>query len=276
MKKIRLKSGTDVLIKGKDYRGFPAGIRFRRAPQDGWYWHPSPEGPLIPITTKIVRYYRVFGFLYLRQKRSFLAVWEHIGSMAFMGLTGVIVEGSGHPPYHGRVLELWSALKPHFETTNEEVKWCRPTHTVEWRYPRRDGFTRFAPHADPTRHSLDVTIMIDYPSVGKLTKDFSFPNAMSLLETSFQVHAQGYPKEKYPFAKLISILGWPHLNSAVWPHRQSPAETLELFIRHRLVDLLGALSLCGQDRLLAGKVISICSGHLADLNALRQATFVPC
>lgn len=277
MKKLRLKAGTRVPVFGKDYRGFETEVWFTETPRDGWYWRPFEQGPLLPIEIGLARYYKVFGFIYLRHGFNSLAVWEHIAAMMYSGLTGVIVEGSPHPPYHGRVSELWDALCPNIIDTGDEVAWCRPVQRTEWRYPeQRAGFTRIEPHADPQNHSLDITIKIDYPGIGAVTKDFSFPAAWPVLQEAFRVHAQGYSRRKWWAACFLSMFGWPHINSICWPHEQSKEETTDLFLRHRLVDLLGGVSLASHDRLIAGRITSVCSGHLADLEVLRLTKFESC
>ena len=274
MKKKRLRQGVSIPVFGQDYRGLQSEVWFTETPQEGWYWRPYKYGPILPINISLARYY-VFGFIYLRHWRSSLAVWEHIAALMYTGLTGVIVEGSSHPPYHGRVRELWDTVRPHLIETGEEVEWCRPVREVEWRYPKRNGFTRIVPHDDKIKRTLDVTIHIDYPGIGSVTKDFSFPSEWSTLEDAFSVYAQGFPRWKRPVALLLSEFGWPHACSLTWPHEQSREETTDLFLRHRLVDLLGGLSLASHNRLLAGRVISVRSGHLADLNALSMTGFTP-
>jgi len=276
MKKFRLKPGTKVSVHGRDYRGFATEIQFSETSREGWYWRPFPEGPLLPIEASLARYYKVFGFIYLRYGYSSFAVWEHIAAMFYTGLTGVIVEGSPHPPSFGRPLEYWEALKPYLIESKEEVQWCRPLRPVEWSYPgSRRGYTRIEPNAKPFNLSLHVDIEIDYPRIGRLRKEFFFPSTLPLFVDAFNVHAQGYPNWKWRAAQLLSQFGWPHINAFVWPHEQTTTKTADLWWKHRLTDLMGGISLAAHNRLLAGKITSVCSGHLADLEVLRLADFIP-
>ncbi|OHA21017.1 MAG: hypothetical protein A2849_01770 [Candidatus Taylorbacteria bacterium RIFCSPHIGHO2_01_FULL_51_15] len=277
---LRLAQGTEVKVVGKDYRGLRAEIRFSATERDGWFWRPFPRGPLLPIEIGLARYYPPFGFIYLRHGWYSLAVYEHVGAPVFTGLTGIIVEGTAHPPYHGRALELWEALNREALEHGGDARWCRPVEAVEWRYPNegrgRERYTRFEPHTDIDNHSLDVEILSDYPGIGALTKHFSFPADSAVLNRSFRVHAQGFPKWKRPVARIASYLGWPHFNCVTWPSDYSGEEAIERFVLHRLTDVLGAFSLVSHNRLPAGRITSIRSGHLGDLEVLRRARFAPC
>ncbi len=277
MKRKFLKEGTDVSVHGKSYRGFPSEVRFSASSRTGWFWQPRGECSALPVAVSLARYYRPFGFLYLRHGFGrALPVWEHIGVLAFTGLTGVVVRSSWHPPHFGRVSEFWEALKPHLVETAADATWCRPERRVSWRYPNRDGYTEFAPHPDPCERSLIVRIVSDYRGIGKLEREFVFPRDVELLLEAFTIYSPAYPATwKWPIAKLAARLGWPHLHKMVWPHLQSNEATIVLYFYHRLVDLLGAFSLASHTHLPSGILTSVRAGLEADLRVLQMARCFP-
>lgn len=278
MKRTFLREGTVVPIRGQSYRGFPSEIRFSEHSRVGWFWKPGKNYPPLPIDVTLARYYKPFGFLYLRHGFGHaLPVWEHAGVLAFTGLTGVVVESSWHPPHFGRVFEFWDALKPHIVETKDDVGWCRPEKKVLWRYPNRDGYVEFTPHEDSCERSLVVRICSDYRGIGRLEREFVFPRDTEALLHAFSIHSPAYPKWplKWPLANAASFFGWPHLHRMVWPHLQPPEQTIELYLLHRLADALGALSLVSHTHLPSGIYTSVRAGLEADLNVVRLARFSP-
>ena len=277
MKRKYLKEKAVVTVRGRTYRGFPSEFRFIDSSKVGWFWRPLRSSSEIAVEANLARYYKPWGFLYLRHSfgRS-LPVWEHIGALAFTGLTGVVVESSWHPPHFGRVFELWDALAPHIVESEQDVSWCRPERAVTWRYPNRDGFVRFEPHHDPCERSLIIRIVSDYRGIGTLEKEFLFPRDVLVLQDAFSIYSPAYPATwRWPIARLAAYLGWPHLHKMVWPHSQPKEKTIELYLRHRLVDLVGAFSLSSHRHLPSGILTSVRAGLEADLNVLTLARYSP-
>ena len=274
MKKLIMNNGAIVPVTGQCYRGLPSELRFIDSPRCGIYWRPPGESQPLKVDVSIAKYYERFGFLYLRHGRRALPVWEHIGALAWTGLSGVIVESTWHPPHFGRVKEFWEALRPNLVASTEDVSWCRPERTVVWRYPKRDGFTQLDPHLDVREKSLKVRLVSDYKGCGGLEGEFSFPADIDVLLRAFDAYSPAYPpKWKWRIATAASWLGWPHRHRMTWPHKQPDAATIELFLLHRLADLVGAFSLASHRHLPSGVLTSYCSGFEADIEVLRLARF---
>lgn len=275
MKASYLIPGSEVCVQGRCYRGLPSEVRFIDSPRSGWFWRPRNVSRALPVDAGCARYYKPFGFLYLRHGfgRS-LPVWEHIGVLAWTGLTGVIVESTWHPPHFGRVSEFWQALRPRLAESSRDMAWCRPEKAVIWRYPARRGYTEFMPHADPKERRLIVRIRAEYKGIGSLEREFEFPRDVETLISAFDIHSPAYPSTwKWRFGRVATRCGWPHLYRMVWPHHQSNEITLGHFVHHRLVDLLGACSLASHRYLPSGILISHCAGLEADLQVISRAKF---
>lgn len=120
-----------------------------------------------------------------------------------------------------------------------------------------------------------MLVIINYPGLGTKSESFSFPND-DLLEMLCGVPNQGWPKWFYYISRIASVFGWPHHNTVAWVQELGKEETLRLFLLHRVVDLLGALSLLCRDGLLSARVVSQCSGHEADLQTILQADKLIC
>jgi hypothetical protein len=198
-------------------------------------------------------------------------VYEHTGALRFTGLGNVLVSSSKWPPCFGRTIEQWQALKPACRETSRDLSWYTPKRSFSWVYPRKRngsvGFTEIHPSAEP---KLSLEITCTYPGVGELVQDFTFPN-LKLLEEIFAVHTQGWPRKLYWPARVGALLGIPLYRTSNWPQEHASEDLIRLYIYHRALDLLGALSLLCLDGMFAGRVVSHCSGHEADLHVVKAA-----
>lgn len=279
MNPIRLKPNANVCVKGKDFWGREAKIVFSSYPKEinNWYWRfDGGRGNVsLPITPDIVscckRRTRLFNFCPRRN----LEIWEHLGVLRWFGLCGLIISSSPWPPYFGRPLEFWLAIKQECQEDNSgEIRWHTLKQTVGGRYNDENRFTIIKP-LSPNEQKLKVTIIIDYPGIGPYEMNFSLPNNQ-LLEEICSSYSPGWPPPLYYLSKASSFFGWPHHNHTFWPGGHYREEALKNFAYHRAADLLGALSLlCHGKSLLAAQVISWCSGHLADLEAVKKAQVLP-
>lgn len=269
MHPIRLKS--KVTIEGPNLWGFKSKFIFCPLPPDyGWMWR-SNRSFLVSINPGIVDTKARRTRLYFEGKK--LQIFEHIGTLRWFRLCGVSITSSSWPPYYGRSLEFWQAIKPFCEEdTSKEINWYTLRKSVRWTYPKlRNNQTAFTEIRPNTKKELKIEIMCSYPGLGVWTNYFSFPNN-ERLEELCAVYSQGWPPYLYYLLKIPSFFGWPHHKIATWVQEHGKGLIiLEQFINHRAADLLGSLSLLCRDGLLSANVTSVCSGHKADIMAIFQA-----
>ena len=268
MHPIRLK--TSVTIQGPNLWGLNGKITFHPSgSRDGWIWwvRNSFNTSISPaIIDKKARRTR----LYCQGKK--LQIFEHIGALRFFGLCRVYIESTTWPPYHGRSIELWQAIRKHCkEDTSEEINWYALRKPVRWTYPKpRNSKIAFTEIRPSTKKQLRLKIMCSYPGLQSCQLEFSFPNR-DVLEELCRVHSPGWPPILYHLLKVPSLFGWPHYKKIFWPQDYSKTEASIKLVHHRALDLLGALSLLCRDGLLSADVTSICSGHEADINTIIEA-----
>ncbi len=153
--------------------------------------------------------------------------------------------------------------------TQDQIKWCTTKGFINANYKNSETrrYTTFLPLKKGLQPSLRFTIHCNYPGLGE--KEFCYEVSEDLLRAS-SVYPQGWPAQLFYFAKIASFFGWPHAKHITWP-QEHKKKTLELFCMHRLIDLLGILSLMHPNRLPAGYVFSYCSGHWADSELVKIA-----
>ncbi|TAK58152.1 hypothetical protein EPO17_00255 [Patescibacteria group bacterium] len=203
-----------------------------------------------------------------------LEVFEHILPLWFTGLTGVTISCTGAwPPYDGSVMPLWREVYPQcVPDTTRRLPRYTVSQAVFFGYNKpRNGqraYTQILPSRDGM---LTLKVSIDYRGLGKIERTIVLPDG-GALEKIFAARPQGWPKSAYPLARLASLVGLPHRRNMCWPQDMRSVEaTLNEFVLHRVLDLLGGLApLCG-DGLFVGEVTSHCSGHLADWHVVKKA-----
>lgn len=263
---IRLKSRVD--INGPDFWGFESKISFCPTLRHGWRWgldviYPVIGPEIIDSATRRLR-------LSFRDKK--LEIYEHIGILRWFGLCQVLINSSSWYPYYGRSLEIWQKIKPFCEEDAfKKINWYTIKEPVRWEYPGlRNGQKAFTEIFPSNKPKLEVRTIVSYPGLDTHALQFSLPNT-GFLEKICSVHNQGWPKYLYYLSKGASFFGWPHHRTAVWVQELGEKEALNQFALHRAADLLGGLSLLCKDGLFAGRVISQCSGHQADMQAILKA-----
>ncbi|MBZ9577595.1 UDP-3-O-acyl-N-acetylglucosamine deacetylase [Patescibacteria group bacterium] len=270
MNPIRLTK--EVTIKGPNLWGLKAKLTFSPLnSRYGWVWQ-SNRLFFISINPSIVDDKAWGTRLYFQGKK--LQIFEHIGVLHWFGLCGLSIRSSSWPPYYGRSLEFWQAIKPYCEEdTSKEINWYTLRKPVRWTYPKprnnQIAFTEIRPN---TKKELKIEVTCNYSGMGAWTEYFSFPDDKEL-EQLCAVYNQGWPPILYYLLKVPPFFGWPHHKTAIWvQERGKGLTTLRQFIKHRAADLLGTLSLlCRNDGLLSANVTSVCSGHKADIEAVLQA-----
>lgn len=259
MKRLILKKR--VTVEGRNIFGLRAFIEFSPTHKPGWHWQSKPEGEPLPISAELAR--NKFRRLVLADGYKQLGVWEHIGSLRFTGLDGIVIKASANPPYFGRPLEFWQELKP----------WCEPDgNYLPWRKVAAHRFKR-----NGSRHmqmypmrqgkdGLEIDIIIDYPGLGK--KDFHFRLPEDDLEPIFEAYTIAFPTWLRWLANL-----WPHRGKINWPKNMPVDDLLTRTAEHRLGDLLGDLSLSVHTGLPSGCIHSRCAGHKLDLDLVKSLRF---
>ena len=259
-----------VHIAGHDYFGRTASITFMPIDAPGWYWK-MPDGSAIEIEPSMLRHNS--RRLTLVHDNTKMEIFEHVGALRFMGLSGVLIESSPWPPYFGRTHELWQALKPQCKETDEPIRWVTPRAHTFWSYPQthRNLKCRFTEMWPNKTKRLKITIEIDYADLVKDEKVYDIPNK-ELLEQILQAHSQGWPSWLHGPSTLLEWFPFrPRHECITWPQEHPQKKTLRLFAEHRLLDLLGALSvLLPADTMLSGNIRSVCSGHEADYHVVEQ------
>ncbi|MES2087691.1 MAG: hypothetical protein V4467_01715 [Patescibacteria group bacterium] len=273
MKKLRLKK--PVTITGLDCFGRKAWLTLSPTDEPGWHWKPYlGHNLLLPIDWRIAKYSKLFRFLYLHHEGLKLRIIEHVLPLRFTGLDGVIVTGSGWPPYHGRCWDLWDVVKPKTLEIDENVSWITPTRKYEWGYSVSGRSVTLCPIRFESMPNLQVRVEINYPGLGEKNAHLVFPGDLEVLEEIFRARAQGWPpKRRYAFCWLASLFGSPMINTVCWPQKYSKAQALQKFLFHRVQDILGGTALSHHSALMAGTIMSCRGGHEADLGLLSFCKF---
>lgn len=139
-------------------------------------------------------------------------------------------------------------------------------------YPTKNPDASWVTFMPRNAHTLTIKVSIEYPQLGSLCVEHVLPrdDIVSILRTP----TQGWPPSRWLIAKVASALGWPHKKNVVWPHEHG-AGTLELFARHRILDILGTLSvLCPAGGFLVGRFESHRGGHKHDVALTRRANII--
>lgn len=257
-----------ISVEGRDYWGRPAKLTFYPNNQPGWFWLYDKHEPSIQITAELLHSkLRRIALIYEKCK---LECFEHIGVLRWLGLDGITIESSSWPPYHGRSIELWHALKPAFQPTGEYLSWFEPKkESCGFKEGDKSKYTRIKPDDD----GLKVSIICQFPGIGMEEISFESPADRRLLEISLEARALGWPLWTYHISRLASLIWWPHHNCITWLQELGPDETLRLTTLHRLLDLLGPLSIAHPTGLIAANIESSMSGHSADVEAIKGLTF---
>lgn len=256
----------DVAIEGKDYFGRKARIKFSPTDKPGWWWRYDSQQQPILITADIVQ--RRFHRLTLYYQKARLHIYEHIGVLRFLGLDQIVITSTSWPPYYGRPDEFWQAIKKYCSRNlSSNISWCTVKETLFYRYnSNRNGYLSIKTNNEPC---LNIQIICDYKGIGCGEVCHHLP--ITPLENSFKARSQGWPKWAYYFSLMLSQFGWPTHECINWPQENDPHKTAHQFAVHRLVDLLGALSLIHPYGLLAANIESFCAGHEADMAILKQS-----
>jgi UDP-3-O-acyl-N-acetylglucosamine deacetylase len=250
-----------VTLTGRDFWGRKTGIHLAPSRESGYYWRYSKHMQAEPIDWQLA--YRSRRRITLHVGRARFEAYEHWGVLRWLGLDNVVFEINGWPPYD-TVDAFWKQIKPCCEAVDDDQPWFTIASNLRAGRRRGDGFTEVVPRGDS---GLAVRIQCVYRGIGAKTSDFNIPS--DALAEAIEAGTQGWPRWCYYPSRVASSLCWPTHQKIVWLQEYGVA-TRELFVKHRLVDLLGALSLFRYQGLLAARVHSYCGGHETDITCLKQ------
>jgi hypothetical protein len=258
----RLVLTRPVDVAGHDFWGRRASIRFEPAGVPGWFWRIGAED--VPLTPDVLAHRR--QRLVLVHGGSELHIVEHLLALRVIaGVDGLrIVSPTAWVPFDGSAEMFWRALWPALEAGPDLVSRRIPGNFSA-------GGERPVAFSGDREEGLEMAVAIDYPGLGAIELEQSFPLQGAAAETIIATKAPGWPPHRRRLARLAACFGWPHLLHATWPQEQPPAETLNLFARHRFLDIAGAFAvLCPPGGIVTGRISSRRGGHAQDVELVRQ------
>ncbi len=270
-----LRLGQTVSVRGSDFLGRDGCICFRPAPNPrdlSWEWVTKKKAARVRVGPGIVDVSS--RRIQLKHDDEHLNVWEHVGILKYFGLMSVSVSSTEWPPYHGRSLELWHAVKDHcWEDGRSEIPLYTVKRPVRFEYPSLRGGHKAFTEIWPTNDAcVDMEVSASFSGLGTGGKSFS-TNSTKSLEDMCSARALGWPSWLYHPSKVADWLHlWPHHRTVAWKQNcRNPSVLFSETLTHRAQDILGALSLLCGDGLFVGRIISVCSGHEADIQAILKA-----
>lgn len=265
----RLMLERAVTIEGSDFFGRRAILTINPAKVAGWMLQYTKCGYAVPVDYKIAVYRKRRVTLSYDETRAH--VYEHLGALRYMGIDGVMIRPiTAWLPYYGRTWEMWQSVKDACLEINRPMHWCAVKEVLRYDHPApRKGYTIIEPPENINDLCLEASIMINFPGLGAYARRYSTDRLT--MERAMQVYTQGWPPWLRHLSRMASFwpLSWPHHQHINWSNGQPTSVILPEFGLHRLVDLLGTLSLTRWDRLLAGHVTSVCGGHFTDLEFVK-------
>lgn len=261
---MKRKLISEIKVSGLDIFGRDSEITFSPALLDGWFWNLGDF--IVPINYLLIKG-RLRRLSLEIDRRRELEIYEHIGVLRWTGLNGVVINSKRFPPYFGRASEMWEVLKRSAVPLDAEVSWVTVKREIKVGSSYR--YLQILPQSKGRQPGLNIRVYINFPKLGSWTCETHLPMALAL-EDCLRARTLGWPQWLYHFSLLAPNFIWHHHKKVVWPQDYSTSEILNEIAMHRLADLLGALSLVSSRHLLAGEVISYCSGHELDILALKQ------
>lgn len=262
-----------VQISGPNYYGPNATLTIAPSDEEGWHW--QSNGVTRKITPEICS---IWGHrLRLRtDARNSLEIYEHIGPLAWTGLTNVAVSCSGRIPPYLAAGSLWKAVEKKTRvTSDQEIGWITVDRPMRWAYPEvRAGHESFTEVRPARSRELTIELLIDYNGIGSKAGYFCLPSQSGeqALLAALNAPSPGWPPTRRRWFDLARKLGWPNWGQIAWPQDHDVSQMREIMINHRIQDVLGAFSLlCQSGCLFAGHISSVYSGHMADLQVVKEA-----
>jgi hypothetical protein len=204
---------------------------------------------------------------------SWAHVLEHLLVLKWFGLVGVNLESTHCLPFTGSPRVFVDQVLPACQGDIVDLPVKTVSREIYWEYPRKRGgekaYTKIVPRDDGR---LSLNVAINYSGLGEVHRTYEFPNE-PLLEKITETCSQGWPPRRYWQSVLGRSFGlWDHHEHVEWPKEfPNSSLTLQRFVDHRAVDLLGILASLLNGAWLSADVYSVCSGHQADLQVCQIA-----
>lgn len=265
---FRQRLTQPVEVVGRNYFGLASRMLICPTNRPGWYW--NVLGKEIPITPNMIEGRKRRVAIKDPDSNTSINVFEHIGVLRALGLDGVVFSSDPWPPYDGCAQTLWDALSPYTTMGRQTIPWSTVPYEFVGMCSNRKRYTRIQPN---NQKRLYVTVVVDYPSLGRHELQFEVSDTQEeVVDKGFiSVGSQGWPRGLYPLSKTASLLHWPHHKNIVWPQHYRPDETIRKFAEHRMLDVLGDISLLfPQGGMLSANILSHCSGHEADVEVVKH------
>lgn len=265
----------EIIYQGSDFFGRKAKLGFTPrccGSLEPWFWQDlSGQHNIREINPGIVKVKK--NRVELVSGKEKLSIYEHIGALRFFNLVGRIdISGSGWPPYGSGGIRLWNILRSACTVEKVETPQFTVSESVRYEYDGlrgdRKAFTEIKPAHDGR---LTLEVIRSFRGIGIIKKIFHFPDE-HLLEQICQARALCLSPILYYLSKTFSgMLHWPHHESILWLQEHKKEELIREIVEHAAFDTLGALSLLCRNGYFVGHVVSDCSGHEADIGAVRLA-----
>lgn len=263
-----LRLVDNVAYHGKNFFGRESHLILKPRPGLLWTWGVRSMDQ-VQISPEILKANKRRVQLVYGEK--ILNVFEHIGVLRHVGLVGVEIHGVGWPPYDGSARGLWNLVDPCIKETAEQLRLYTVKKPVRFQSSilrrGRTVFTEIHPSLDG-RTTLDI--FVDFKGLGEHREVFSLPN-LELFKEICSARSLGFPSWLYYPTKMASLIGYPHFKNVCWSRSSSKEETLREIVRHRALDILGAMSVLLEEGLFVGNIVSSCSGHAEDVGAIDLA-----
>ena len=256
MKRFTLSKAVQVC--GRDFLGRSTSVLLHPIKKEGWHWLVGDTQ--VPIDWRVASVLK--NRITLLYNSTKLHVYEHLGALRYTGLDSVlIVSESEWLPYDGSGSIFWDAVKPYLVEDG-----AIPFVQVDKSFPWSGIAPRVAYQSSSEVGGLRLNGHINYKGIGSYHTEWNIETDADIMEL-IPVKTQGWPKYRRTVARVASTFGWPHMKNVTWPQEHDDGTTLDLFLKHRMYDMLGALSLARPpDQLLGGDYYSFCAGHTHDFS----------
>lgn len=258
-----------VTLRGRNPFGRETELTLTPISQPGWWW--QTKAGLYPINQELIRPGR--RHLQLTAGDETLHAAEHLLPLAYLGLTGVTIGCShGWPPYDGCASELHNAVSTRVITTPGELAWAtlnRPLDTGPLgQRGKCEHRVTIYPRDEP---GVELHIGCSFKGLGEQSLDLFVHPQVGGWQQVLTAKTPGWPAWLY----WLSRFGhWSHHQHIAWPQVLGE-ETLDHFVAHRALDILGALSMVSSWPLIACTVVSSCGGHRDDIRLLTEPDVKP-
>lgn len=262
-----------VIITGKPIFGFGQSqlVLNKPAPSMRNTWVYWARHQLLTINPNHVVCCRAQNLAISDGNRTYAHVLEHLLPLKTFGFIGAAIQSTTCLPFDLTCADFINAAIEGSREDEVDMPVATVTRTCVGGYEKQRGGRVAYTHIKPrTDGKLVLQVQIAYQGLGELRKEYTFPDNALLMRIA-QTHSQGWPRRRYWQSWLADKLGiWKHHDNVAWPQLLK-GRTLETFLDHRCLDLLGALGTLMNGQWLSSTVVSVCSGHEADMIACREA-----